>query len=397
MKKLVAILLLLFASMAFGADRTWNNDNGTNVWNDADNWVEDAVPGAGDVAIFDGTSTDACLVDVNPTIDRLWVKGTYGASALNLNNKTFTLQFTGALPCLTVGRTMTQGGSEIFNCAGDVNVSSNHALAAGTTMNLTGTGEVVKVDNPSGLGTINIRGTYRVQTGVYAGAVNLGYAATTTSIDLDSLELQCSSFSRVAGTLETLDINGGTLDVDGACDLSGIVVDDTATGGQIECSGNFTIDATSTLDELVSVTLTGGASNVSVNVSDNQGDVTIDSSGTITAAAAQYWDSITMTLGTFDLAGYALDLDEGITGTAGTIDMDVSTVALSGTFNGANITVTGNAVGGLPATIEGGTIQNVDATMAHIDARGIDGSQPVDGGGNDNVRFARGLVGGGVF
>ncbi len=85
------------------------------------------------------------------------------------------------------------------------------------------------------------------------------------------------------------------------------------------------------------------------------------------------------------------------TGTTNELDLGTSTVTLSGTFNGTNIAVTGNAVGGLPGTIEGGAITNVDATGAHIDAQGIGGSQPIDGGGNNNVRFARRLIGGGVL
>jgi len=80
------------------------------------------------------------------------------------------------------------------------------------------------------------------------------------------------------------------------------------------------------------------------------------------------------------------------------LDFGDAFITLSGTMNGQYITCSGNAVSTVGATVEGGTIQNVDVSgYAHIDARGIYGSQPVDGGGNDNVRFARGLVGGGVL
>lgn len=102
--------------------------------------------------------------------------------------------------------------------------------------------------------------------------------------------------------------------------------------------------------------------------------------------------------GAYAVTMASLDVYAGATAPATELDFGDAVITLSGTMNGQYIDCSGNAVGGLPATVEGGTISNVDVSgYAHVDARGIGGSQPVDGGGNNNVRFARGLIGGGVL
>ncbi len=65
MKKLTILLLLINASVfSFSANITWTNGNGTGIWNDAANWSA-GIPGAADLAIFDGTSTANCLIDIS--------------------------------------------------------------------------------------------------------------------------------------------------------------------------------------------------------------------------------------------------------------------------------------------------------------------------------------------
>ena len=232
-----------------------------------------------------------------------------------------------------------------------------------------------------------------------------------------------------------LDFNGASVDVDGTVDLpafggSTIIA---SSASSLECGGMFA--TTMDLPANLTVTLNGtDASLAPTPGDDNLASLVIDAPADIATAGNQHWGAYRYIAGTFNTitsgdltdvtAGGAgsvdwnssanrlnvLVINSGATATftgdvfvrtlggSGSLDLGTQTVNLSSLFEGAGFTVTGSAVGGLPATIEGtGTIQNVDATGAHIDARGISGSQPVDGGGNDNVRFSRGLVGGGVF
>ncbi len=214
------------------------------------------------------------------------------------------------------------------------------------------------------------------------GAITLGGATTKGGkLDLNGQTVSASSIV-VAGTgTNTLDIHGGLLDVDGDTDLAGIIVSDTSGPGDIECEGDFTLDATSTLPDGLTVTMNGALEpDISGIPSDNRADLVLDLAGIAFPVGEQFWDNITGTSGTFNI-------------TTSTINIEAS-----GTFDGAGITILTGAPGGLPATIEGGTITNVDVGgKAHIDARGIGGAQTLDGGDNDNVRTSRGLVDGGVL
>ena len=84
------------------------------------------------------------------------------------------------------------------------------------------------------------------------------------------------------------------------------------------------------------------------------------------------------------------------------LDFGDAAITLSGALNGTDITCIGEAASAGGAAVSGSgssaSISNVDmSSYEYLDARGIDGDSVADGGGNDNVRFARGLVGGGVF
>jgi len=61
------LLLLLIAEFSNAANITWTNANGTGLWNDAGNWSA-TVPGPADLAIFNTTSTDDCLININVNV-----------------------------------------------------------------------------------------------------------------------------------------------------------------------------------------------------------------------------------------------------------------------------------------------------------------------------------------
>jgi hypothetical protein len=61
---LLLVLSLLFAVSASAATRIWDGGCGENTnWSCAANWSEDSDPGKGDVALFNGTSTNDAVVD----------------------------------------------------------------------------------------------------------------------------------------------------------------------------------------------------------------------------------------------------------------------------------------------------------------------------------------------
>ncbi|KKM91895.1 hypothetical protein LCGC14_1223940, partial [marine sediment metagenome] len=179
----IAIIVLLLCSGAFGAATTWNNGNGTNIWNDAANWTGAAIPGAADDVTFDNTSDANCTMDAaptNPIIQSLTIASAYDG----------VLDFSG----------------------------------------------------------------------------------------------------------ETLDIDGGNCSITGDADT----IDDTGSGGGIECEGNFTISG-APLPAGFTVTLNGNFKAISANVAANLANLIIDSGGNYNVTgAATYWGSVDITANIYE-------------------------------------------------------------------------------------------------
>ncbi len=156
---------------------------------------------------------------------------------------------------------------------------------------------------------------------VDAGAGNTAsgnLAAVSTAIgwsgtlDINGNEIQCTTFTASVIGNETIDINGGTLDVDDICDLSGATVTDTATGGQIECEGNFIID--SVLPATLTITL-NGTGTLANGVATNPALLVVDTGAVVTVAAGdQYWGGYTYTAGTFNTFANSATLHMAVSG-----------------------------------------------------------------------------------
>ncbi len=147
---------------------------------------------------------------------------------------------------------------------------------------------------------------------------DIGNSSDNMSLDLNGHEISTdSSFDIKSGATGTLgiDLNGGTIDAAGAVNLTGITITDTATGGIIECAGDFTID--SALPDGVSVVLNGTGD--ITTVSGNRSDLTVDTAGTHTAIGVGYWDSFLLTTGTYADGGLAHNIAGSIIRTAGTL------------------------------------------------------------------------------
>ncbi|MEM9279421.1 MAG: hypothetical protein AAGA76_12670, partial [Pseudomonadota bacterium] len=110
--------MMLLPMIGTGATITWTNGNLTGIWNDAGNWSA-GIPGSGDIARFNGTSSADCLIDISVNVSGISITSGYsgtvtqgagnsitiasgnyvqaggrfsgGNSSINFNNGTFTL------------------------------------------------------------------------------------------------------------------------------------------------------------------------------------------------------------------------------------------------------------------------------------------------------------------
>ena len=236
------------------------------------------------------------------------------------------------------------------------------------------------------------------------GAVNFGDGTTKYgTLDLNGKDAVADSVGQLGSGTNSLVFGpggSGDLNVGGNVDLTAMTVT-ASSASTMEVAGNLTFNTA--LPNDLTVTMDGTDKTLTGIATTNRADLDVNSGGTITVQDAQSWDSIDLSAGTLDLADYAVILREGLSGAAiGGIDIGISDITIGGTFDGTDITVTGHA--SLPATFHGDatgagpTISNLTAPSgAWVDARAINGDSIADGGGNDNVRFARGFVGGGTW
>lgn len=440
--KRIIIILLLFGSMALGANKyvitaggDWSN---AATWDDASSGGGggDGKPGIGDTAILDLGSGNCELNENSAALGGLTMTGYAGTFDFNGN----TIDVDG-VAILVAGTFADTGSGGAIEVAGNLTVSS--ILPDGLTVTLNGSGTVsanvsgnqagLVINAGAGTHTATDTGYWYVfsgSSGTYDGndqahfidySLGLGTAGldtstmgvwTLTGATLGYTYYNChtgnnppstvvissgnelrvnNDYTRMAkltvpadatiaahatGVMWFFPATDAFWDVDPAVvsgiSLRAIATSDITTGQAIQTNDKYILlggTHSITFDNEIDL----GTGDLLIGYS-SQG-ATVDFNGKAIAAGNIY--------------------DSG-TGT-NTLDVNTSEITISSTFDGDSIIITGSAVGGLPATVEGGTITNVDATTAHIDARGIGGSQPVDGGGNDNVRFDRGIIGGGIW
>ena len=70
-------LVLYFSPRASAVNRTWDGGGTTYNWSEAANWSGDTAPGAGDIAIFDGTSTKDATIDTNFSVQGVQLNAGY--------------------------------------------------------------------------------------------------------------------------------------------------------------------------------------------------------------------------------------------------------------------------------------------------------------------------------
>ncbi len=74
------MLASLQAQPVAAATRTWTGLGITNNWNEAANWSGLAVPGAGDIASFDATSTKNATMNVAVNVGGVSIGAGYGGT-----------------------------------------------------------------------------------------------------------------------------------------------------------------------------------------------------------------------------------------------------------------------------------------------------------------------------
>ena len=252
-KKLVRLILVVLVGLAgnaSAADISWDGGGTDSLWNTAENWDGDTVPGAGDDAIIE--MDPGAIIDASVTAgaDNVRIADAAGSTGrLVMTGGTLTVHQTGGggpglwisnrgtgyfdmsggtitaehvyLPRNAPGQsymTMTDGNittGQSFTLGlhvgeyGELNISGGK-INVGTMFRCPDHGQAVL--NMSG-GTINVDGTFYI---VRRG--NSGNASTSGHVQLDGGTITVDDFEmdpQNSGRPATMDITGGTLVING--------------------------------------------------------------------------------------------------------------------------------------------------------------------------------------
>lgn len=195
-----AMSLFFITHDAQAANITWDGGGVTNNWSEDANWSGDVEPGAGDVAIFNGTSTK------NATID-----ATFTGSLAGVN---ITSAYTGTITqarSLTVGTTgWVMAGGTFTGSADTLDLNGVFTLSGGIFTAPTGTFSV------SGTFTHTAGGTFTHNSGtvIFDGTTN-------TSVDVSTSEaFNNITVNKTGGTNFLTVSSGDTLTAHGTLTLT---------------------------------------------------------------------------------------------------------------------------------------------------------------------------------
>ena len=149
-------LLFLFSLELDAANITWTNGSGDNNWNTLANWSTGAIPGSGDVAIFDGTSTADC--NINANVDVAGISINSGYSGIITQNSGITITI-GSSDFSQSDGSFSGGDSDIdINSGGTFTLSGGIFTSTSATLYIGGSaGSNYTIFNQSG-GTFNHNG-----------------------------------------------------------------------------------------------------------------------------------------------------------------------------------------------------------------------------------------------
>lgn len=208
------------------AQAVWDNGNGTNAWNTANNWNPNSTPTAASNVQFNATDDNATVSDIS-------LGGNRSANSLTYNNVDDNFSIVNG----SGSRTLTLTSGDITRSAGSSGTqtiaASSLALGGDAAMSIDGSGSLTISS------VIKDSGGARSLTKSGAGELILSAANTFsggTIVSAGTLTLQNAT---AFGTGTTLTLSGGTLKLSG---ISASVNTLNVTGNSIiDFSGNSTL------------------------------------------------------------------------------------------------------------------------------------------------------------
>lgn len=317
------------------------NINDTILTKSSWTYTAGTVGGTGTVD-FNNTAASQTITGAFPFYNLAITKGTGAdltvttavtvANNLTINSVrniiTGTISVTGNI--LTTATAVAGSGTIIWVGGGTKTLSASGGTGAVGNFTVNGAGTLNIND------TIRFNGTWTHTAGTIGGAgtvvSNDGTSnATSGSVVFPNFQIACGGYNTTIGTTVTC----GNLTITSAANLN---------GGTITATGNITTTRTVTTGTCA-ITWTGaGSSNLSTTVTGRlpAGTFTVNGSGTLTLSSgllnlAGTGQDLVVNGGTFNLATYALTVDDTITVSGGTLLM--GTAAFS--HSGGTITVSG--------------------------------------------------------
>ena len=317
---IAATAALFFLRGVSANNVTWDGGGATNNWSEAANWSGDVVPGASDVAIFDGTSTK------NATMDAA------GPQGANINVQAIKIA-TGYSGTITQAPGVT------------LKLTSLSSLSCGTTLFISFCQEAGTFNG--GNSTLDVDGTFKLVGGVFNAP------SGTTFFGSDFMHTDGGTFNHNGGTA-VFDGTSGTMSVnppDTFNNLSLNRVSNTFVEGKIIVTGTLTLD-----------------------------DGFLVSGGAFGGGVAEIQNAIAINSG-FD-GGNCLLLITAGTGSPRTITFDAGRKLLPITLNASNVTINSAGSGTLAwrnLTLQSGTI-NQGSVAFEFGAVGFTGNYEQSGG-----------------
>jgi fibronectin-binding autotransporter adhesin len=399
---------------------SWQGNTDVN-WSKGSNWFGGAIPGAAQIATFDGTGNTHLNVTLDGDYTVAGVKFASAALQYNITNAVaHTLTLSGTVPYVqqqsasneTLGfTTLAMGNNTVFDVTNSGNLTVSSAI--------TGTYSLIKDGTGTGKLILSGNNTYSggafINNGIVqiTSATALGNAAHTATIATGAaLEVSSASGITAANPISVTGTGVGSAGaihnvlgsniLSGAITMTGATTVATDTGTTLNLTGNITgSNYGLTLNGTGNLTIGAGATTGVINL--GTGGITINSTGTTTFAgtnANNYSggttvNSGTLVLGKSNLAGVTsvsgnLIIGDGA-GFPGTTIVKVATGA--GAQIDPNSAVTINSDGTLNLNGQSNTVAQLNASSANAQVALGAGTITVGGNANLNSAYAGTITG----
>lgn len=343
-------LLVLLASFdsANGATQTWTGNAGTGLWSTAGNW-SGGVPGTGDTASFDSTSSHDCQISSNVSVGAITIDSAYAGTITQMPGVTLTIGsngismaggvFRGGDAMIDVNGPLTLSGGDFRSTSGNLYVYKDFTISGATfnhnggTVTLDGWSKTIDVGSAvlnhlvyaAGGNSITTNGTTALNGNLTIQSVNymnggtisikgdvtlldtalIGYPGTVLLFDGAGDQSLTAGVTGALAPSVTVNKTGGTLQLHGEI---GIFNHWTHTSGSVNC-GSDTLKFVGYDKTITAGTMTYG--NVLFNTGGNSITIsgTMDVEGSFTLQNVNYLNG-----GTIAVSGDVLTLDASLNG-----------------------------------------------------------------------------------